>query len=200
MIGSQIRGLANRYVGATVGGEKIPIDDFMNAQYFIDVTIGTPGEKFPMVPDTGSSNLWVYSSSCWAAPCWTHHTYHNSKSSTYVKDGRDFKIEYGSGGIGGTVSYDKAVIGTDITVDEMGFGEVTSVSGVSFLASKMCGILGFGYKSIAVDSLDTFMDLEATTKEKTFSMYMHSNPAKSYMMIPGWDKDANTIDTHKVAE
>jgi len=82
----------------------------------------------------------------------------------------------------------------------MGFGEITSVSGISFLASKMCGILGFGYKSISVDKLDTFMDLESTTTNKTFSMYMHSNPAKSYMMIPGWDKDANTIDTHTVSE
>jgi len=108
------------------------------------------------------------------------------KSSTYVADGSAFKIEYGSGGISGTVSYDKATIGKDITVPKMGFGEVTSVSGISFLASKMCGILGFGYNTISVDKLDTFMDLEASTKEKSFSMYLHSNPTASYMMIPGW--------------
>jgi hypothetical protein len=74
----------------------------MNAQYFIEVAIGTPPQKFKMVPDTGSSNLWVYSHSCWAIPCWTHSTFNNSKSSTYKKDGEAFDITYGSGSIKGT--------------------------------------------------------------------------------------------------
>jgi len=69
------------------GGEKVKVTDFMDAQYFIDVSIGTPPQTFTMVPDTGSSNLWVYSKSCWALPCWTHSLYDKSKSSTYVADG-----------------------------------------------------------------------------------------------------------------
>jgi len=51
------------------------------------------------------------------------------------------------------------ITGTDIQVDQMGFGEITKVSGLSFDASKMSGIIGLAYKSISVDGLDTFMDL-----------------------------------------
>jgi hypothetical protein len=84
----QMANVADKFLG----GEKIAVTDFMNAQYFIETTIGTPPQKFTMVPDTGSSNLWVYSHSCWAIPCWTHSTFNSAKSSTYVKDGEDFNI------------------------------------------------------------------------------------------------------------
>ena len=108
--------------------------DYMNTQYFADITIGTPAQTFTVVPDTGSSNLWVYSKKCYAVPCWYHTTYDNSASSTYVKDGQKFAITYGSGSIGGTVSKDNVNFG-DSSATSFGFGEVTSVSGVSFLAS-----------------------------------------------------------------
>lgn len=88
-----------------------------------------------MVPDTGSSNLWVYSHSCWTSiACWLHKTYDHSKSTSYVANGTVFDITYGSGGVKGTVSTDVAKIGDDITAN-MGFGEITSASGTSFLVS-----------------------------------------------------------------
>ena len=58
-----------------------------------------------MVPDTGSSNLWVYSSKCYSIPCWTHTTFKADKSSTYKKDGKAFDITYGSGAIKGTLAW-----------------------------------------------------------------------------------------------
>ena len=98
----------DKFLGGETTGEKIKVIDFSDAQYFIEVSIGTPGQTFKMVPDTGSSNLWAYSHSCRAIPCWTHPTYDHSKSSTYVADGREFDITYGSGGIKGTCSKDTA--------------------------------------------------------------------------------------------
>ena len=114
-------------------GENVPVKDYMNTQYFVDVKIGTPGQVFTMVPDTGSSNLWVYSQKCWAIPCFTHAKYDSSKSSTYVKNGEKFDITYGSGSISGTVSEDVAHFGDSSS--KMGFGEITSVSGLAFYAS-----------------------------------------------------------------
>ena len=194
MVYGQMSGVTDKFLG----GEKIQVTDFMNAQYFVDVEIGTPPQKFTMVPDTGSSNLWVYSHKCWAIPCWTHSTFDNSKSSTYVKDGEAFNITYGSGGIKGTAGQDVAMIG-DITAT-MKFGEVTSASGASFLASKMSGIMGLAYDTISVDGFKTFMDVN-TLKDKSFSFYLHSNPTESYMVMPGMDtENYSVVQSHKVVE
>ena len=195
MIESQIEGLQPKFLG----GEKIAVTDFMDAQYFIDVEIGTPPQTFKMVPDTGSSNLWVYSHDCWAAPCWTHSTFKYKDSTTFKNDGSAFDITYGSGGVKGTVGKDVAKIGDDITA-EMGFGLIKSVSGASFLASQMSGILGLAYNTISVDHLDTFMDL-SNLKDKSFTFYLHHNPDKSYMTVPGIDtSNWGKVNTHKVVE
>lgn len=184
-----------KYFGA---GEHVDIADMSDAQYFIQVTLGTPPQEFTVVPDTGSSNLWIYAENCNAIPCWYHPRFDASKSTSYKKNGEDFIIQYGSGGINGTVGEDIATIG-DISAP-MGFGEVMGVSGISFYASKMSGILGMAYDSISVDSLPTWLS-SAAIKDKSFSMYLHSNPTKSYMVIPGMDSENfSTMQTHKVVE
>jgi len=195
MIYGQKLGLQNKFLG----GEHIDVKDYMNAQYFIDVEVGTPGQKFTVVPDTGSSNLWIYSHSCWAIPCWTHPTFDNSKSSTYKKDGQAFDITYGSGSIKGTLGNDVATIGGNVT-STMGFGEITSVSGMSFLASQMSGILGLGYSSISIDNQDTFVD-KSNLSDKSFSFYLKDTSEQSYMVMPGMDtENFSVIQAHKVVE
>lgn len=181
-------------------GADLPVKDYMNTQYFVDVQVGTPAQTFTVVPDTGSSNLWIYSSSCYAIPCWYHDTYNSAKSSTFKKNGEAFDITYGSGSIQGTVSDDVAVLG-DTTVKNFGFGEVTSVSGLSFYASDMSGILGLAYGTISVDKLPTFVDASALT-DKSFAFYLHSNPDKSFMTLPGFEESAKNgeFQFHNVIE
>ena len=60
--------------------------------------------------------------------------------------------------------------------------------------------MGLGYDTISVDHLATFMDLTSLT-DKSFSMYLHSNPDKSYMVLPGMDSDNwEVLHSHKVVE
>jgi len=85
--------------------------DYMNTQYFVDVCVGTPCQAFTVVPDTGSSNLWVYSHKCFSVVCWYHSTYNSDHSETFEASGEDFKITYGSGSIEGFVSKDVSKLG-----------------------------------------------------------------------------------------
>jgi len=169
-------------------GEQIPLKDYMNTQYFINITLGSDNQEFTVVPDTGSSNLWVYSQNCRSIACATHSQYDSSTSTTYEADGTDFDITYGSGSVKGFVSKDVASITGDISAS-MGFGEIQKVKGSTFLISQMDGIIGLAFDTISVDSLPTFMDVTDSLPEKTFSFYMHNNPEGSYMVMPGVDED-----------
>lgn len=164
-----------------------------------NVNVGTPAQEFLVIPDTGSSNLWLYSSKCTAIPCLYHKTYDQSKSSTYVANGEAFDITYGSGSIKGSVSEDNVSFG-EAQSSKFGFGEVTEVSGAAFYASDMEGILGLAYGTISVDKLATFVDSDNET-DKSFAFYLHANPTESHITMPGHDEVSNdAFQFHDVIE
>lgn len=162
-----------------------------------EVEIGTPPQTFEIIPDTGSSNVWVYSSKCsiLSIACKTHHQYSEKASSTYEKDGRKFELSYGSGDVAGFISKDTVQFG-GLTAEHFGFGEMTSVAGVAFLASKMDGILGLGFDSISQGNLPTFFTAEDTTEEKSFSFFLSHLGEESYFIAPGNDESLFEGDLH----
>lgn len=129
----------------------LPLWDYMNAQYYTEITIGTPPQKFKVCPDTGSSNLWVPSQSCWSLPCWVHSRYDSSKSSTYTPDGRFVNITYGSGECSGFGSNDIVTIGENSA--NMTFAEMKTEGSISFLAATFDGIMGLAFPQISVGDI-----------------------------------------------
>lgn len=136
----------------TKGDHSVPVSNFLNAQYFSEITIGTPPQSFKVVLDTGSSNLWVPSSECGSIACYLHTKYDSSSSSTYKKNGTSFEIRYGSGSLSGFVSEDVMTIG-DLKIKDQIFAEATEEPGLAFAFGRFDGILGLGFDTISVNKI-----------------------------------------------
>lgn len=128
---------------------SLVLKSYMDVQYFGDIAIGTPPQLFTVVLDTGSSNLWVPSTKCHSFSCYLHNRFDAAKSSTYEPVGREFKLQYGTGSVEGFISKDTLHI-AGMQVEGQEFGETTREPGLTFALGKFDGILGLGYKEIAV--------------------------------------------------
>ncbi|KAM4570094.1 nothepsin [Odontesthes bonariensis] len=131
-----------------LGRSSEKIYNFMDAQYFGEISLGTPEQNFSVVFDTGSSDLWVPSSYCVSQACAAHRCFKAFESSTFHHDGRTFGIHYGSGHLLGVMGRDTLKIG-DLTTLNQEFGESVYEPGSTFVTAKFDGILGLGYASLA---------------------------------------------------
>ena len=175
-------------------GHPVAVSNFLNAQYFSDISIGTPPQEFKVVLDTGSSNLWVPSRDCGSIACYLHSKYDHSDSSTYRKNGSEFEIRYGSGELSGYVSQDTFRIG-DLTVKHQDFAEATAEPGLAFAFGRFDGIMGLGYDTISVNGIvPPFYNMldQGLLDEPVFSFYLsdtNDEGAESEAMFGGINKD-----------
>ncbi|GJS45839.1 putative phytepsin [Tanacetum coccineum] len=162
--------------GDTQGSDIIALNNYMDAQYFGEIGIGTPPQMFKVIFDTGSSNLWVPSSYCVSsASCFFHSKYYSSLSKTYKANGKPVAIDYGSGSISGYFSEDNVKLG-DLVVEHQMFIEATKGPGVTFLTGKFDGILGLGFKEISVGNVVPVWDNiinQHLVKEHVFSFWLN---------------------------
>ncbi|XP_062512809.1 lysosomal aspartic protease-like [Corticium candelabrum] len=172
--------IRRRYLTAKLPGDIQDYEDPTKIQYYGPISIGTPPQSFQVVFDTGSSNLWVPSSTCKSSDiaCQLHNKYDHSKSSTYKKNGTEFGIKYGSGSMTGFLSTDSVKIG-NVTVNGCTFAEATQEPGESFVVAKFDGILGLAFVTIAVDHvLPPFYEMvrQKLIGKGVFAFYLDNNP------------------------
>jgi len=176
------------------GEDPVIIDDYMNAQYYGEIEVGTPGQKEMVVFDTGSANLWVPNTRPFLS---SHNIYDHSKSSSYKANGTTFAIQYGSGPVSGVFSADTITIG-DLKLTDYTFAEVdkTSGLGLGYRLGKFDGILGLGWDAISVGHVPTPMKALVASgqlPEPVFAFYLGNNQPGE-LLFGGVDKKHYTGD------
>jgi len=163
--------------------ENIIIKDFQNAQYFGNVEIGSPKQTFRVIFDTGSSNLWVPKEGCkhcgskWLGK---KEKFNPLSSSTFVEDGSDFNIQYGSGPVSGKFGQDEVVLAGDIDIMDQKLGLIDDAGGLGFayLMGKFDGILGLGFNTISISGVKTPLENafnQGTIEHNMFAFYLGDN-------------------------
>lgn len=180
----------NTQVPETKDGHILPVSNFLNAQYYSEISIGTPPQVFKVVLDTGSSNLWVPSTQCGSIACYLHNKYDSSASSSYKANGTEFEIHYGSGSLSGFVSQDTVNLAGQ-TIKGQDFAEATKEPGLAFAFGRFDGILGLGYDRISVNGMvPPFYNMveQKLVDEPVFAFYLANESGESEAMFGGIDK------------
>ncbi|XP_068125738.1 renin isoform X2 [Hyperolius riggenbachi] len=157
------------------------LTNFLDTQYFGEISVGSPPQTFKVVFDTGSANLWIPSSHCSPlySACVSHNRYDASKSNTYLENGTSFSIQYASGKVKGFLSQDVVTV-ADIPVIQV-FAEATALPAFPFIFAHFDGVLGMGFPGQAIDDIMPVFDrilLERVLQEDVFSVY-YSRDAQS---------------------
>ncbi|XP_047332421.1 aspartic proteinase A1-like [Impatiens glandulifera] len=158
-------------------GGIVKLKNFINVQYYGEISIGTPPQKFTVLFDTGSSNLWIPSSRrCYlSVSLIIYHSYKSRRSTTYKKNGTSAKIRYGSGSIAGKFSQDNVLVG-GLTIKNQDFIEATRLSG--FVFSKFDGVLGLGFPELAEeDAVPVWYNMmnQGLIRNPVFSFWLNRN-------------------------
>ncbi|XP_027899179.1 nothepsin [Xiphophorus couchianus] len=170
------------------------IYNFMDAQYYGEISVGTPPQNFSVIFDTGSADLWVPSSYCVSQACALHRRFKAFESTTFHHDGRIFGIHYGSGHLMGVMGRDTVQIG-EMTILNQEFGESVYEPGSAFVTAKFDGVLGLAYQSLAEIMGNPVFDNMLAQKivdQPVFSFYLSrrtrtSNP-EGELLLGGIDE------------
>ena len=127
---------------------KIQLKNFANTQFVGEISIGTPGQKFDVIFDTGSSNLIINSKKCRSESCDSRKSYDSDQSVTFKSVGYSIDVQFGTGEIEGEVSEDAVSIGK-VHLRHQKFIEITAETGEVFADCKFSGILGLAFQSMA---------------------------------------------------
>lgn len=178
------------------GLPSVSLTDVQDIEYFGEVDIGSPPQKFKVIYDTGSSNLWVPSKTCDNCKK-TGGLYDSSNSSTYAKNGKSFTLQYGTGSCNGFLSTDTTTIG-GVPITSFDFGEVTHEAADVFGQAPFDGILGMGPPKAAVDQVAMPMDQlkkQGKIEKNIFAFYLASGgKAGSTLTLGGTDSSFYTGD------
>uniref|UniRef100_A0A8C3R6Y2 Peptidase A1 domain-containing protein n=1 Tax=Cyanoderma ruficeps TaxID=181631 RepID=A0A8C3R6Y2_9PASS len=131
-----------------------PVTNHLDSSYFGEISIGEPPQKFLVLFDTGSSNLWVPSWDCKSPACFNHAKFKPGDSATFTPGGGSYTVSYGSGAVTFVMGCDTLKV-SSITVTDQEFGLSQDEPTQPFYFADFDGILGMAYPSLAVGGMAT---------------------------------------------
>ncbi|KAG8713437.1 Type I transmembrane sorting receptor [Ceratobasidium sp. 423] len=139
------------------------------------IEIGTPPQPFIVEFDTGSSDLWIPSSTCTTPKCSSKNAFDALKSSSSKKQEGEFKITYGDGsGVSGPIYADTVTV-AGLSAENQLFSPVNKSDGMGDYGTD--GLMGLAFKSISQLNASTFIDTLFSQKKISkpiFSMRLAS--------------------------
>ncbi|KAI0335089.1 acid protease [Cubamyces sp. BRFM 1775] len=198
--GAEIKPVAVVPTNLTKRQSEALTDEEDDLEWAGTISIGTPAQKFLIDFDTGSSDLWVPSSSCRSSTCSSKKKYTASSSSTGSKKSGTFSIEYGDGSTVSGPVYTETVNVAGVTVKNQYFSPVTTLSS-SFADDPIDGLLGLAYPAISNLGENPFFNTaiqQGAVSEGVFGFKLASSGSELY--LGGTDDDLYTgsIEYHDV--
>ncbi|KAH7636076.1 aspartic peptidase domain-containing protein [Sordaria sp. MPI-SDFR-AT-0083] len=126
----------------------VPIDKY-DVAYVTPVSIGTPAQTLNLDFDTGSSDLWVFSSSLPLAQISGQEVYSpNTSTTAKLLSGASWSITYGDGSASrGNVYLDRVTIG-GLVVQDQAVETAQQVSQSFTAETAIDGLVGLGFSSL----------------------------------------------------
>jgi hypothetical protein len=151
---AHVHNLLRKTDPSTGEATEVTAEDQQNdSEYTCPVTIGTPGQTFNLDFDTGSADLWMFSTellphSTLSKVEKSHTVYNPKSSSTYqAVSGSTWKISYGDGSsASGNVATDNVTIGSLVIPNQT--IELAKTVSTAFAGGISDGLLGLAFSSI----------------------------------------------------
>ncbi|KAJ2714750.1 hypothetical protein H4R19_001564 [Coemansia spiralis] len=163
--------------------EKLPIKEYgYGIEYYGEVGVGTPPQKFKLDLDTGSGDVWLAGEEC--GVCSRHKKYNPRKSTTHKAEGRKWGISYGDGSFASGYTVRDTVSIGNLKVPNQVIGIATNESR-AYQMDTVDGLLGLSYSGVSFIpvGVTTFLDNISENgylKKPLFSVYIRDKDKDDY--------------------
>ncbi|KAJ7153533.1 acid protease [Mycena crocata] len=164
------------------------------------ISVGTPAQNFLVDFDTGSSDLWIPSSSCTSSTCSSKSKFEAASSSTAVEKSGKFSIQYGDGSTVSGPVYTDTVSVAGVKATGQFFSPVTTLSS-SFGNDPVDGILGLAFPAISNLNENPFFNTangDGSVDANQFGFFLASSGSELFLGGANQDKFSGDLEFHKV--
>ncbi|EGR34063.1 hypothetical protein IMG5_024830 [Ichthyophthirius multifiliis] len=176
----------------------------MNVFYTGEIQVVYKEQKYNMIFDTGSTDIFLNSVLCKDIGYQKGNQYNSTLSPTYKNIDAETYSYFGSGEIGGKMAIDTFFVSGQ-EVKKVQFFQITKDFGQAFESGQFDGLIGLAFPQLSGNqkTIVDYMKYQGLIKEKKFSFYLdRKNESKeSYLDFGKVDKKIvdGEINYHQVA-